>query len=775
MESIIKQISECSLLSIDIFDTLLFRLTHRPDDVFAKVGQRILELDSAWVGFNHDCFRELRMKAQREAREKALKERRCAEVSIEEIYIAMGALEKAAQICVGIELDEEKKICCANSEVLDYMRLARAKGLIVVLATDMYFSSDQIVELLEACGVERSLYDGVFVSCECGGNKESGELFQRVISAYPSVAQSGILHIGDRLDADFDAAKRLGLQAALYGSVAHFLSEVFEYERLQCGAPMAELAFLRKGSSIVEGAFFERFGAAILGPPVVVFCEWVLDRCEAEGVELLCPLMREAEVFAPVLEEANQRRGGVVRIEPLFVSRSSTWLAALERWDEAAAEELMDRTGMCVADVLLYLNVESPDGFSGELQRSELRGESNTWVREKLKAYLLRSDIRNRVNALILKRRTGLLAYLSRTLAGVEHAATVDLGFRGTIPSCLDRVLKQEGPAVKLQHWLMLGTRELSVSRADGSKISGFLSEPGRCEEVGTGLRRTSFFLEQLLTGASGSVEGFTECDDLWVPVLGEPIRDRFTLQAKAASLAGVLEFQRRFHCSSALARGRFYFGLERCNELGSILSRAVEWPTTEEAQHLGRLLHDFNGGALAERRVCSDLDRRVLDESGDVETFLRVGRSLGLHWPEGVVAARSGDDLMRLAAKEAKVSDSYFAPMYSLAEQARAAGYIEVILYGAGDAGRTLAKAAKVAGLRPLCIVDRKEALWGMRIEGVEVMSLAAALTVGGDPAFLVGSFAFPAEIKRAILEARAGAKVFLAKNLMEKEKAVE
>ena len=99
-----------------------------------------------------------------------------------------------------------------------------------------------------------------------------------------------------------------------------------------------------------------------------------------------------------------------------------------------------------------------------------------------------------------------------------------------------------------------------------------------------------------------------------------------------------------------------------------------------------------------------------------------------------------------------------YLVRMKGLASRIRRCGIREVIAYGAGEAGRALVMACRMTGVRICCVVDKKESLWGSRVENVEVLPLVGAMAKGVH-AYAVGSFAFASEIKSEIRHAYAGA----------------
>ena len=63
----------------------------------------------------------------------------------------------------------------------------------VVVTTDMYLDRDTIERILQRIGAE---YDRLFISCESGKTKLSGELFEVVLHDL-KIESNDICHIGD--------------------------------------------------------------------------------------------------------------------------------------------------------------------------------------------------------------------------------------------------------------------------------------------------------------------------------------------------------------------------------------------------------------------------------------------------------------------------------------------------------------------------------------------------------------------------------------------------
>jgi predicted HAD superfamily hydrolase len=124
-----------SVLSLDCFDTLLWRNTASPVDVFYDLG-RTEPFER--LGLNA----RLRVTAETAAREMARAKTGKGEVDLAQIYRAafpdltdteVGALAEA-------ELCAEMAACCAFPPAVDLVRQAKAHGLRIIVVSDTYFT-----------------------------------------------------------------------------------------------------------------------------------------------------------------------------------------------------------------------------------------------------------------------------------------------------------------------------------------------------------------------------------------------------------------------------------------------------------------------------------------------------------------------------------------------------------------------------------------------------------------------------------------------------------
>lgn len=159
------------MISLDVFDTAIFRDVYRPIDIFQLVEEK--------VGGD---FARLR----KEAENKASAKQRFYEIA--DIYRHLIGFDPQ------VEIDMEFNHIYPNMEILE-MYNKNPKNYVFI--SDMYLSSKTIKKMLEKCGYKNPR---VFVSCEEKCNKGSGVLFEKVQRRIGKLEY----HYGDNYKSDIE-------------------------------------------------------------------------------------------------------------------------------------------------------------------------------------------------------------------------------------------------------------------------------------------------------------------------------------------------------------------------------------------------------------------------------------------------------------------------------------------------------------------------------------------------------------------------------------------
>lgn len=325
--------SKVQTLSLDCFDTLLWRKTATPSDVFYDLQQQPLFKS---LGFTAN----LRAQAESLARQKKLMKYGHTEVTLQDIYLASYPSLKPEDLNTLIEeeLTSEIATCYAFPPIVDLMRDAHARGLKIIIVSDTYFTELQLRRLLESKlpSDVMAMIMKIFCSSDNGKSK-SGGLFKDISEKLYSSTKS-ILHIGDHLIADYAAPQTLGVNTIQLLHHDRRISEMLRMQALSCGFMDTSIRHQRSLSSPFRGMLASAnfsmdkpesaIGYASIGPIMYAFGKFICDEIatlkkSGKNPKILF-LMRDAHLPALVCEALeNAPVGKRVRISRFAAYASS--------------------------------------------------------------------------------------------------------------------------------------------------------------------------------------------------------------------------------------------------------------------------------------------------------------------------------------------------------------------------------------------------------------------------------------------------------------------
>ena len=616
----------CAALSLDVFDTVLWRRTPRPTDVFAVLG--------AWLARDGRCpdwvtpaaFRRLRITAERHARrgDEALG----TEVSLADIWQHMPLELFDADLAelVRAEVLCERHFTVADPDIAELVDLAAKHRVPIVLVSDTYFTEENLADLLDRPGLGALREARIFRSHQHGLAKANG-LWQIVLDAL-GLHPEQLVHIGDDAVADVEVPAELGVRTVHYERFDERFRAVLDREREPLGLddPLGEhldpdegdhgITSLRaktllradpRSRTPVRDAW--RFGASVLGPVLTGFAEWVAHDAHRSGRRVVwCP-MREGTLLSALIGNAAQARGWDVEARTVWLSRHVTSLAALDPADpDALREFIRQRYGMTVRLLLRALHLRPGDvpPLAELLDTVLADGRTVDAVCEVLTET---AHLRNQLTITVTRIRERLLAELRRTgLLDEAEPAIVDLGWGGTIQYHLGRVLDLANTGVRpAGYYLATDDRSLRVYRS-GLRVEGYLSRCGHPPEVARTISRSPEVLEQSVNDFCGSLLDFADDGS---PVLGAVSDGQEQSAQRRAVQDGIREFQNQWYRYTDTGWPDLT-GTAR-HRLANILVSALKAPTAEEAAVFGGWEHEDNyGSALVTRVAPEDLAAAV-------------------------------------------------------------------------------------------------------------------------------------------------------------------
>jgi FMN phosphatase YigB (HAD superfamily) len=583
------------ILSLDCFDTLIWRNTHAPRDVFADLPD---------VAGN---VRQ-RMWAEGAARSRAELAGR-AEVTIAEIYdqLMPGAGPAAVARAIEGELAAEDRHCFAFHPTVELMRKARARGLKVIIVSDTYLDRDQLRNLIAgAAGAEvLGMIDQVFCSSEFGVPKAGG-LFTHVLREL-GVRPQTILHLGDNEAADCTAPLRLGINAI---HLVQFDERTEQRLRLEAAvdqmihAPgLAQAATLQPHRAQValaaDADAAAHLGYSTMGPVLHAFARWVADEVEvlgkaATGKVRLAFLMRDGYLPQRVFEALAPADAPLV--SALEISRFTAQAAAF-------ADE---------AEVLRYVETELATAGPKVLGRQLLLTPQEVTQIGRGKTPGLEAFLKEIRDPRTLRKIVGrskafaaeLVAYV-RGQTGAQSGDTlvlVDLGYNGTVQNCIAPILERELGVEVIGRYLILNETVM----AQGCK-RGLIDRRNYDYNLLSALCANVAVLEQLCTAAQGSVVGYgpkgARREAPGIKGRQSEVRDR----VQAACIRYAAE-----HGAGSFTRPGSDGAEAERKTAAAALTRLFFLPMPDEIEALLDFEHDVN---LGTQQALQLFDRDVADE----------------------------------------------------------------------------------------------------------------------------------------------------------------
>jgi FMN phosphatase YigB (HAD superfamily) len=569
-------------LSLDCFDTLLWRNCVAPRDVFAELP---IAGGGIWP----------RAKAEARARQRAFVGTGKAEVRIEQIYAAMMPAACKAEIeqAVARELAAEARHCYGFAPTVALMREAKARGLKIIIVSDTYLSVGQLRELIGAAAGEEvaGLIDRIFVSSDHGIGKYEG-LFKPVLRAL-NVGAEAVFHVGDNINADQVAPAKLGIATA---HLRQFTDGAAQRLRLEAAAAAMVEPSARNSAPVVaphrpvisiHGSEdpVAALGHDVLGPVMTAFARWVEQERVALAEQLGRPvkplfLMRDGHLPLQVYRALF----GADKGAPIELSRFAARRASFT--DEAAIRNyLFDEPKHGRVDVLSNQLGLTPD----ETMRASRGRLGFAAQADLIKAALQPAMIRS-----VIQRASAYTRNLLRHLeqAGVAEGDAimlVDLGYQGSVQTLIEPVLRERMGLHVAGRYLLLRDPEQT-----GTDKKGLLDPRNYDLSALHALAMPIAVIEQLSTVPQGSVVAYREDG---TPIRKDAGQKGLQNQVRDAVQAACIDYAR--HAGDGVVRPAASDDGEcRRRSAASVLARFLFLPTADEVATLQAFDHDVNLGS---------------------------------------------------------------------------------------------------------------------------------------------------------------------------------
>lgn len=630
-------------LSLDCFDTLIWRSTSAPIDVFAD-----LTLPGSGMGG--------RMLAEHAARLRALATTGAMEIHLREVYQFHypSADAETVEKAVAHELGHERNHAFAFAPTVALIREAKRRGMKVVIVSDMYWSEPELRAHIAAAAGEDLLacIDRVFVSSDFHVGKNDG-LFKKVVAEL-KVRPETIIHVGDNYNADYAAPSRYGIHSV---HLRQFEPEADQRFRMEAAAATmldpaarstqaitqmhrAQIA-LRPAADAAAG-----LGHDVIGPVMHTFALWLKDELDTAAAALgkpVRPLFVMRDGYLPFLAfDKMFPDAGAAKVE---LSRFVAFRASIK--DEATLDYYLTEWATqlpvhMMAKQLMLLKHEYQKFVKGESEQDQRFSFARAVRRPELMAKIV-----SRCRAFAQK----MVAHFNN--AGVndgDAVMLVDIGYNGTVQNILTPVLQECMNLDVLGRYLFL--RETQLTSLDKRGMLDLRHYDFRALHA---LSSSVIVIEQLCNVAQGSTVDIAED--------GSPVREGLDAKAahsrsrdtvQAACLTYIEEAGRGLHRAPATDT------LDaRCRAAAASLARLFFLPSAQEVELFEQFDFDMNMGTASSQRLIDrdstdrDLRRRGVTFSSGIgggRFFSAELQAQGLPTGLGMFAASRFDLDLRIA-----------------------------------------------------------------------------------------------------------------------------
>ncbi len=566
------------ILSLDCFDTLLWRNCNLPVDVFAE-----LALPGSGM--------EARIWGETKARRVIPFQRGEDEVTLTEIYAHMmpAATEAERQAKIDAELEAEARNCYGFRPTVELMRDAKARGLQIIVVSDTYLSGEQLRTLIGRSAGEdvAAMIDRIFCSCEYGYSKGGG-LFVPVLAEL-GVPAATILHCGDNPVADVAAPEQLGIHCC---HLEQFDAETEQRLRLEATAacivdpatrvsvpayqPHRQRIALRASDDAAT-----RLGHDVLGPIFHSFAGWIHDEAAAQEARTGKPtkllfLLRDG--YLPAQAYLARYPDHAEHVALVEISRLTAAQAGMT--DKAAIEN----------HVLPELDSGSSEIFARHLlfNRAEA-ARLGDMPKAKFAEHIGKPEIARQIAQRSAAFAQKLVAHLKLNgVADGDSVMLVDLGYNGSVQNLIEGRLKETMKLTVSGRYLLL--RETWQAGLDKA---GFADHNRFDLKLLHALSESIAIVEQLCTLPQGSVIDY-RAD-------GSPIRETNSVKAAQSDVRDIVQKACLDFCADSDA-GFVFRPLSDTTETRrrmatAALARLLFLPTESEVQVLSDFDHDVNLG----------------------------------------------------------------------------------------------------------------------------------------------------------------------------------
>ncbi len=451
------------VISFDIFDTLIYRMVEKPNDIFIIM--------SAEMGMND--FADIRKKAENMARD--IKERKEGnrEIVLQDIYDVLAERFHVNERWMQREIELELNMSIRNEYIYRIYQMLLKFDKKIVLTTDMYLPLDVIKQMVEKNGYIH--YIDIILSNEYGLRKGDGTLQKVLAERYP---EQKIVHIGDNYKADVERSIEVGIDA-IHNPDSHFIYREPELENLAASFYRAVIQ-TKMNNGLWDKNIYYSHGYRVGGILAVGYCNFINQIVRRKKIDKILFCARDCDILYKIYKEFYKETD----IQYINISRYAVLNITSEHYlYDLANRYIMRYMKMCRSSktIEMVLNEAGYGYLVNELEKYNIdRFQFPAAVDEKrIMEFLYQcSDLIVKENA---NARDAAKKYFSAAIGNSRNVLVVDIGWSGTCITALEYFVKTnlQNLTVNMHGALMCTNRnDLIKNSIQFDKIEAYINTP---------------------------------------------------------------------------------------------------------------------------------------------------------------------------------------------------------------------------------------------------------------------------------------------------------
>lgn len=508
-EQLADRLAGYDCISFDIFDTLIFRRTAKPTDVFYFVGEKL----------RCPNFRKERIEAEKAARAYKHDNSGSYEVNIYDIADRLSnvtGIER--QTLIDTELNAEKALCLANPYMKRVWDDLLQRGIKPVILSDMYLPSPIMEQLLSSCGY--SGWRELLVSCDTGKAKFDGSAYKQLKEKYPV---GKYVHVGDNRRSDIENAQKEGFDTVKCKNPSEGCYRTSEMSALVGSVWAGTVNSRLHARETVYDKYFE-LGYVYGGLLIYGYCNFIDRYAREKNADCIFFLARDGSI----VKEIYDKYFGGIRTEYVYWSRTAGSVISVGSFPTDFVEKyILQKVSSC--DIIEKIVEEAGlSGFSAEFGL-DMKAALDEHSAKKLADWVF--DNRERLAKHFEPEKRAAVQYIREKLADSQRVVTVDCGWAGSGHISLSLLINETAPYVHTfgalcgtNHAYHLNADTADAFFADGSMAAYCFSSAHNRDlyEFHSPEMKHNLFFEMLFSSEEGSLLRFEMQNGKAVPVLSD-------------------------------------------------------------------------------------------------------------------------------------------------------------------------------------------------------------------------------------------------------------